>query len=68
MPEITLAQIENEVRAERPDALRSQIRKEAKRRHRTEGHTPHEIALLKVKAITYTDETGDTAVGIRSPR
>lgn len=68
MPRITLAQIENEIRAERPDATRSEIKKAAKLRQRRPGHTPHEDALLRVKAITYTDETGDLATGIRSPR
>lgn len=65
MPKVTLAQIENEIRASNPTATRSDIKKAAKlhlRRHRAHLYIPeHEEALLLVKAISYSDITGERA-------
>lgn len=69
MPKITLASVEARIRESAPDALRTEVRKAAKlhkRRFLTFTRLPsHEEALLLVKAITYQDETGDLATGIR---
>lgn len=65
----TLASIENTIREAAPEAARSAIKKAAKlhmRRFESFTRVPtHEEALLLVKAITYQDETGDLATGIR---
>lgn len=65
----TIAQIENVIRDHVPSSRRSDIKKAAKlhvRRFEAFTRVPsHEEALLLVKAITYADETGDIACGLR---
>lgn len=65
----TIASVENRILEAAPTTARSDIKKAAKlhlRRFEAFTRVPtHEEALLLVKAITYQDETGDLATGIR---
>lgn len=67
MPRNTRTAVENSIKAHCPDIRPSDLRK-ATRLHmrRNMDELPsREEALLLVKAITYSDITGDTAVGFR---
>lgn len=66
MPKITIAQIENRIRESAPLTSRGDIRRAAKlhvRRFNAHTYIPsHEEALALVKAVNYTDTTGEQAV------
>lgn len=69
MPGITRTAVENRIKEAEPTIRPSELRRAAKlhlRRFNSYTTLPsHEEALLLVKAITYQDETGDLATGIR---
>lgn len=67
MPKISRTELENIIKQAKPDIRPSDLRRARKLHMRREGlELPTtEEALLLVKAITYQDETGDLATGIR---
>lgn len=72
MPKISRTSVENTIKAHCPHISAGDLRRARKRymRNKSDGVDSADLptreeALLLVKAIQYTDPTGDTAVGIR---
>lgn len=65
MPKRNRTTIENTIKAAVPDICPSDLRRATKLLMRRDEMPSHEEALMLVKAITYTDETGDIACGLR---